>query len=108
MRSASRETSLQHLLADVTGGPAVLARLNQVRTEIAQRHSKSVQAVRTILERFHLPADNLATQAFLEFVAAWNAKNRPSMKPENSANSSNTSSCSAKRKVESRHSPRTA
>jgi len=77
MRTASRETSLQHLLADVSGGAAVLARLNQVRTEIAQKHSKSVQAVRAILDRFHLPADNLATQAFLEFVAAWERKKPP-------------------------------
>jgi DNA helicase-2/ATP-dependent DNA helicase PcrA len=77
MRTASRETSLQHLLADVPGGSVVLARLNQVRAEIAHRHSKSVQSVRTILERFHLPADNLATQAFLEFVAGWERKKPP-------------------------------
>ena len=81
MRSAARETDLHHLLADVAGGPAVLAKLNQVRAEIAQKSSqkpsKTVQALRIILQRFNLAADNLATQAFLEFVAAWERKKPP-------------------------------
>jgi DNA helicase-2/ATP-dependent DNA helicase PcrA len=77
MRSAARETDLHHVLDDVTGGPAVLAKLNQVRAEIAQKSSKGVQALRIILHRFNLAADNLATQAFLEFVAAWERKKPP-------------------------------
>ena len=77
MRSAARDTDLHHLLADVTGGPAVLAKLNQVRSEIGPKSTKTVQSVRTILQRFHLDADNLATQAFLEFVAAWERKKPP-------------------------------
>jgi len=77
MRSASRETDLFRLLPDVPGGPAVLAKLNQVRTEIAQKKAKSTQALRIILQRFDLPAENLATRAFVEFVANWEKKKPP-------------------------------
>jgi len=55
MRSASRETDLFRLLPDVPGGPTVLAKLNQVRAEIAQKKAKSTQALRIILQRFDLP-----------------------------------------------------
>ena len=81
MRSASRETDLHRLLPDVPGGPAVLAKLNQVRAEIAQKNAqsrtKTAQALRTILDRFNLPAENLATRAFLEFVVTWEKKKPP-------------------------------
>jgi DNA helicase-2/ATP-dependent DNA helicase PcrA len=77
MRTAARETDLHHLLADVADGPAVLAKLTQVRAEVGPKSTKTVQSVRTILQRFNLDADNLATQAFLEFVAAWERKKPP-------------------------------
>jgi len=77
MRSASRETDLFRLLPDVPGGPTVLAKLNQVRAEIAQKKAKSTQALRIILQRFDLPAENLATRAFVEFVANWEKKKPP-------------------------------
>ena len=77
MRSASRETDLFRLLPDVAGGPAAIATLDQVRTEIAKKSLKSVQALRLILQRFNLSVDNLATSAFLEFVANWERKKPP-------------------------------
>jgi len=77
MRSAARETDLHHVLADVAGGPVVLAKLDHVRAEIAQKSSKGVPALRILLQRFNLAAESLATQAFLEFVAAWERKKPP-------------------------------
>ena len=77
MRSASRETDLYRLLPDVPGGSDVLAKLNQVRAEIAQKSSKSASALRLIIQRFNLPADNLATRAFVDFVANWEKKKPP-------------------------------
>jgi DNA helicase-2/ATP-dependent DNA helicase PcrA len=77
MRTAARETDLHHLLADVAGGPALLAKLARVRAEIGPKSTNTVRAVRTILQRFQLDTENLATQAFLEFVANWERKKPP-------------------------------
>ena len=77
MRSASRETDLYRLLPDVAGGSAVLTALDQVRSEIARKSCKSDQALRIILSRFKLSSDNLATQAFLDFVEKWVQKKPP-------------------------------
>ena len=77
MRSAARDTDLHHLLADVAGGPTVLAKLNQVRAEIHARSSKGAAAVRAVLQRFGLGGDNLAIQAFLKFVGDWERKKPP-------------------------------
>ena len=104
MRTASRETGLFRLLPDVAGGSAVLATLDQIRTEItkvpqvrlrtlqanlgggeaansnetrSQKSIKSLQALRLILQRFNLNGENIATAAFLEFVANWERKKPP-------------------------------
>jgi DNA helicase-2/ATP-dependent DNA helicase PcrA len=74
MRSAARDTSLYQVLADVLHGPAVLAKLDEVRAQIARRSRESGQALRLILKRFSLASDTLPIQAFLDFVGKWEKK----------------------------------
>ncbi len=74
MRSAARDTPLHKILADVLNGSQILAKLNQVRGEIAQRRLRSAHALRTILKSFALADDNLATKSFLDFVDKWENK----------------------------------
>ena len=71
MRSASRDTPLHKILADVPHGSRVLTKLDQIRAELAQKTAKSAQALRFLVKRFALPGDTLAIQAFLSFIDKW-------------------------------------
>ncbi len=74
MRSASRDTPLYRILADVPQGPQVLAKLDQIRADLAQKPWKSAQALHILVKRFDLPGDALAIRAFLDFIDKWEKK----------------------------------
>ncbi|HEY1270912.1 MAG TPA: ATP-dependent helicase, partial [Terriglobales bacterium] len=74
MKAAPRETILAAVLEQMSEGPAVLRKLQEVRNEINKSAAKARGALDIVIRRFGLDAGLPPIRSVLEFVSKWEEK----------------------------------
>ena len=77
LRAAPKDAkggTVASVLAQISGGQAVLDVVQQTRDELDIPNKKSRSALQIIVSRFQLKRDSPAVEAFLNFVASWGKK----------------------------------
>ena len=62
------------VLTQIDGGPAILAKVRQVREEIAIRDVRGRDAIEIVIRRFGFDQDSPVIKAVLDFLSAWEKK----------------------------------
>lgn len=74
MKMAGRKTSLAEVLERLSGGAAILARLEEVREHIRSSNLKAQAALNILIHHFELDQNSAALAAVVDFVKGWEKK----------------------------------